>query len=78
MVMLPLFGDQADNVQRMVARGVAESLTIADVTTTTLLEALNKVIYDKSYKANMMKLSAVLLDRRLNLLTWPSSGPSLS
>lgn len=47
MVMLPLFGDQADNVQRMVARGVAESLTIADVTTAKLLEALNKVINDK-------------------------------
>ncbi|XP_076118950.1 UDP-glucuronosyltransferase-like [Alosa pseudoharengus] len=68
MVMLPLFGDQADNVQRMVARGVAESLTIADVTTTTLLEALNKVIYDKSYKANMMKLSAVHNDRPIEPL----------
>ncbi|XP_041940034.1 UDP-glucuronosyltransferase 1A1-like isoform X1 [Alosa sapidissima] len=68
MVMLPLFGDQADNVQRMVARGVAESLTIADVTTAKLLEALNKVINDKSYKANMMKLSAVHNDRPIKPL----------
>lgn len=47
MVMLPLFGDQADNVQRMTARGVAESLSIVDVTSAKLLEALNKVINDK-------------------------------
>ncbi|XP_062390058.1 UDP-glucuronosyltransferase 1-2-like isoform X3 [Sardina pilchardus] len=68
MVMLPLFGDQADNVQRMVARGVAESLTIAGVTTPELLEALNKVINDTSYKANMMKLSAVHRDRPIEPL----------
>ncbi|XP_062391019.1 UDP-glucuronosyltransferase 1-6-like isoform X1 [Sardina pilchardus] len=68
MVTIPLFGDQGDNAQRMVARGVAESLTIADVTTAKVLEALNKVIGDKSYKANMMKLSAVHKDRPIEPL----------
>lgn len=47
MVMLPLFGDQPDNVQRMVGRGVAVSLNFADVTSAKLLDALNKVIGDK-------------------------------
>lgn len=47
MVMLPLFGDQPDNVQRMVGRGVAVSLNFADVTSAKLLDALNKVIGDE-------------------------------
>ncbi|XP_062391152.1 UDP-glucuronosyltransferase 1-6-like [Sardina pilchardus] len=68
MVTIPLFIDQGDNAQRMVARGVAESLPIADVTTAKVLEALNKVIGDKSYKANMMKLSAVHKDRPIEPL----------
>lgn len=63
MVMLPLFGDQGDNAQRMVSRGVAEVLRIYDVKSEQILEALNKVINDKSYKEKMTKLSAVHKDR---------------
>ncbi|XP_072541457.1 UDP-glucuronosyltransferase-like isoform X2 [Salminus brasiliensis] len=63
MVMIPLFGDQGDNVQRMVVRGVAESLNIFDITSEKLLEALRKVINDKSYKEKMTKLSAIHKDR---------------
>uniref|UniRef100_A0A3B1K483 UDP-glucuronosyltransferase n=1 Tax=Astyanax mexicanus TaxID=7994 RepID=A0A3B1K483_ASTMX len=63
MVMIPLFGDQGDNVQRMVVRGVAESLNIFDITSEKLLGALRKVINDKSYKEKMMKLSAIHKDR---------------
>lgn len=47
MLMIPLFGDQGDNVNRMVARGVAEKLSIYDMTTESLLTALNKIIHDK-------------------------------
>lgn len=47
MLMFPLFGDQGDNVHRMVSRGVAETLTIYDMTTETLLSALNNIINDK-------------------------------
>lgn len=47
MVMLPLFGDQGDNVQRLVSRGVAESLSIYDLSTEKLLVALKKVITEK-------------------------------
>lgn len=47
MLIFPLFGDQGDNVHRLVTRGVAESLGIYDVTTEKLLAALNKIIHDK-------------------------------
>ncbi|CAJ1071328.1 LOW QUALITY PROTEIN: UDP-glucuronosyltransferase-like [Xyrichtys novacula] len=63
MLMFPLFGDQGDNVHHMVARGVAESLAIYDVTTEKLVTALNKIINIKSYKENMVKMSQVHLDR---------------
>ncbi|XP_042351838.1 UDP-glucuronosyltransferase-like [Plectropomus leopardus] len=63
MLMFPLFGDQGDNVHRMVSRGVAEKLKIYDMTTEMLLTALNKIIHDKSYKENMVQLSQIHLDR---------------
>ncbi|XP_047457473.1 UDP-glucuronosyltransferase-like [Mugil cephalus] len=63
MLMFPLFGDQGDNVLRVVSRGVAEKLSIYEVTTETLLAALNKMIHDKSYKENAVELSQIHLDR---------------
>lgn len=47
MLMFPLFGDQGDNVHRMVTRGVAERLSIYDVTTEQLVAAINKITHDK-------------------------------
>ncbi|XP_026152032.1 UDP-glucuronosyltransferase-like [Mastacembelus armatus] len=63
MLMFSLFGDQGDNVNRMVARGVAERLSIYDVTSEKILAALNKLIHDKSYKEKMTELSSIHLDR---------------
>uniref|UniRef100_A0A673G8N5 UDP-glucuronosyltransferase n=1 Tax=Sinocyclocheilus rhinocerous TaxID=307959 RepID=A0A673G8N5_9TELE len=68
MVMLPLFGDQGDNVQRLVSRGVAESLSIYDLTAEKLLVALGKVINDKSYKEKITELSAIHRDRPIEPL----------
>ncbi|XP_052004353.1 UDP-glucuronosyltransferase-like [Xyrauchen texanus] len=68
MVMVPLFGEQADNVQRLVFRGVAESLSIYDITSEKLLVALRKVINDKSYKEKMTKLSAIHRDHPIEPL----------
>ncbi|XP_038870748.1 UDP-glucuronosyltransferase-like [Salvelinus namaycush] len=68
MVMLPLFGDQSDNVHRMAVRGVGEVLNLFDITSDKLVEALNKVINDKSYKEKMLKLSAVHKDRPIEPL----------
>ncbi|XP_074551633.1 UDP-glucuronosyltransferase-like [Halichoeres trimaculatus] len=63
MLMFPLFGDQGDNVHHMVERGVAEKLSIYDVTTEKLLTALRKIIHEKSYKETVVKISQVHLDR---------------
>ncbi|KAM6985987.1 UDP-glucuronosyltransferase-like [Aplochiton taeniatus] len=68
MVMMPLFGDQGDNVHRMATRGVAKTLSIFEMTSEKLVQALNEVINDKSYKEKMMKLSAVHLDRPIEPL----------
>ena len=49
MVMMPLFGDQPDNVNYMVARGVAVAVNTFEVTTEKVLEAINKVVNDTRY-----------------------------
>lgn len=46
MVMMPLFGDQNDNADRVASRGVAVVLSIFDVTSDALVDALDKVIND--------------------------------
>ncbi|XP_070693951.1 UDP-glucuronosyltransferase-like [Pempheris klunzingeri] len=63
MLMFPLFGDQGENVNRMVTRGVAEKLSIFDVTAEKLVAALNKIIHNKSYKEKIVTLSEIHLDR---------------
>lgn len=47
MLMFPLFGDQGDNVLRMVHRGVAQQLSIHDVTSQKLVAALKTMIQDR-------------------------------
>ncbi|XP_022049346.1 UDP-glucuronosyltransferase-like [Acanthochromis polyacanthus] len=68
MLMFPLFGDQRDNVHRIVVRGVAEQLTIYDVTSEKIVAALKKLINDKSYKERMVDLSETHLDRPVHPL----------
>ncbi|KAK9966690.1 hypothetical protein ABG768_003787 [Culter alburnus] len=68
MVMIPLFGDQGDNVHRMATRGVGVILSIHDITSQTLFDALNTVINDSSYKQRMEKLSAIHNDRPMQPL----------
>ncbi|XP_077584240.1 UDP-glucuronosyltransferase-like [Stigmatopora nigra] len=68
MLMFPLFGDQSDNVHRMVVRGVAEKLSMHDVTSEKLLVALNNMSNNKRYKEKMEKLSALHLDRLIKPL----------
>ncbi|KAG8000767.1 UDP-glucuronosyltransferase [Nibea albiflora] len=68
MLMFPLFGDQGDNVHRMVSRGVAEKLDMYDVTAEKVVTALNKIIRDKSYKEKIVEMSAVHLDRQVEPL----------
>ncbi|XP_038820295.1 UDP-glucuronosyltransferase 1A1-like [Salvelinus namaycush] len=44
MVMLPLFGDQPDNAQRLASKGVGVVLDINHITVETLLQALDEVV----------------------------------
>ncbi|XP_026878143.2 UDP-glucuronosyltransferase 1-6-like isoform X2 [Electrophorus electricus] len=60
--------DLLDNVQRVVSRGVAETVNIFDLTSEKLLVALRKVINDKSYKEKMMKLSVIHRDHPIKPL----------
>uniref|UniRef100_A0A667YYY6 UDP-glucuronosyltransferase n=1 Tax=Myripristis murdjan TaxID=586833 RepID=A0A667YYY6_9TELE len=63
MVMMPLGGDQPDNAQRMASRGVGVVLDITTITVETLLQGLNDVINNSSYKESVEKLSAFHKDR---------------
>ncbi|XP_043930958.1 UDP-glucuronosyltransferase 1A1-like isoform X1 [Protopterus annectens] len=63
MIMVPLFGDQPGNVQRMERRGAGITLSFHDITSQKLLDALEAVINTTRYKDRMMELSAVHKDR---------------
>ncbi|KAK2819443.1 hypothetical protein Q7C36_021089 [Tachysurus vachellii] len=68
MVMIPLFGDQGDNVQRLVSRGVGVAVNFHDMSADVLVNALDAVINDSSYKEKIMKLSALHHDQPINPL----------
>nr|CAN88915.1 UDP-glucuronosyltransferase [Platichthys flesus] len=63
MLMFPLFAEQGDNGLRMATRGVAETIFIYEVTSDTLLAAINKILQNKSYKEKMVELSEIHHDR---------------
>ncbi|XP_063093139.1 UDP-glucuronosyltransferase 1A9 isoform X8 [Cavia porcellus] len=68
MVMMPLFGDQMDNAKRMETRGAGVTLNVLEMTSDDIADALKKVIYDKSYKDNIMRLSSLHKDRPIEPL----------
>ncbi|XP_039350115.1 UDP-glucuronosyltransferase 1-6-like isoform X5 [Mauremys reevesii] len=68
MVLMPLFGDQMDNAKRVESRGAGVTLNVLEMTSKDLSDALNAVINDKSYKENIMRLSALHLDRPIHPL----------
>ncbi|XP_036622173.1 UDP-glucuronosyltransferase 1-2-like isoform X3 [Trichosurus vulpecula] len=68
MVLMPLSGDQMDNAKRMESRGAGVTLNILEMTSDDLSKTLKKVINDKSYKENIMHLSALHKDRPISPL----------
>ncbi|XP_075896482.1 UDP-glucuronosyltransferase-like [Nelusetta ayraudi] len=68
MLMFPLFGDQKDNVNRMVSRGAAKRLAVHEFTTEELVVALKELVQDRSYKENIVKLSHINQDRPVSAL----------
>ncbi|XP_056602934.1 UDP-glucuronosyltransferase 2A2-like [Triplophysa dalaica] len=68
MVGLPLFADQPDNLNHMRSKGAAVVLDINTMTSKDLLDALNTVIYNTTYKESMMKLSRIHHDQPMKPL----------
>ncbi|XP_064341190.1 UDP-glucuronosyltransferase 2B31-like [Camelus dromedarius] len=68
MVGIPLFADQPDNIAHMTAKGAAARLDLDTMSTTDLLNALNQVINNPSYKQNAMRLSTIQHDQPIKPL----------
>ncbi|KAK7797483.1 hypothetical protein U0070_021442 [Myodes glareolus] len=68
MIGIPLFGDQHDNIAYIVAKGAAVSLDFKTLSRTDLLNALEAVIDNPSYKKNAMWLSTIHHDQPMKPL----------
>ncbi|XP_014118062.1 PREDICTED: UDP-glucuronosyltransferase 2A1 isoform X3 [Pseudopodoces humilis] len=63
MVGIPMFADQHDNIAHMVAKGAAVQVDFNTMKTQDLVDALNTVIYNSTYKENALKLSQIQHDQ---------------
>ncbi|XP_006983865.2 UDP-glucuronosyltransferase 2B1 [Peromyscus maniculatus bairdii] len=68
IVGIPLFADQPDNINHMVAKGAAVRVDLDTLSTTDLLTALRTIINDPSYKENAMRLSRIQHDQPMKPL----------
>ncbi|EFN78744.1 UDP-glucuronosyltransferase 2B18 [Harpegnathos saltator] len=73
VIGMPFFMDQRPNVEILVAKGAGVHLDFETLSTQTILDAFNKVLYNESYLKNMKQLSREFRDRPLpplDLATW--------
>ncbi|XP_009491829.2 UDP-glucuronosyltransferase 2A2-like isoform X1 [Pelecanus crispus] len=63
MVGIPMFGDQHDNIVHMTAKGAAVALDFNTLKTQDLVDALNTVINNSTYKENALRLSKIHHDQ---------------
>ncbi|NXU94566.1 UD2A2 glucuronosyltransferase, partial [Xiphorhynchus elegans] len=63
MVGIPMFADQHDNLAHMTAKGAAVRVDFNTLTTQDLVDAVNTVIYNSTYKENALKLSKIQHDQ---------------
>ncbi|XP_059131136.1 UDP-glucuronosyltransferase 2B1-like isoform X2 [Peromyscus eremicus] len=68
IVGVPLFADQPDNINHMVAKGAAVRVDFNTLSTTDLLTALRTIINDPSYKKNAIRLSRIQHDQPMKPL----------
>ncbi|KAK1174543.1 UDP-glucuronosyltransferase 2A1-like isoform X4 [Acipenser oxyrinchus oxyrinchus] len=68
MIGIPLFGDQPDNMVHMEVKGAAVVLNVNQMKTQDLVDALNNVIQNKTYKENAMRLSRIHHDQPMKPL----------
>ncbi|KAG9480648.1 hypothetical protein GDO78_012226 [Eleutherodactylus coqui] len=63
MVGIPLFADQPDNIIHMKTKGMAVMLDINKMQSQDLVDAVNTVINDPSYKDNALRISQIHHDQ---------------
>ncbi|KAK6323122.1 hypothetical protein J4Q44_G00054610 [Coregonus suidteri] len=68
MVGIPLFADQPDNISHMKNKGAAVMVDFNKMTSKDLVDGLNSVINDPSYKESMMRLSRIHHDQPMKPL----------
>ncbi|KAM4617056.1 UDP-glucuronosyltransferase 2A2-like [Polymixia lowei] len=66
MVGIPMFADQPDNMVHMKAKGAALIMDFNFMKSQDLVDALNAVINEPSYKQNVMRLSSIHHDRPIS------------
>ncbi|XP_024248829.1 UDP-glucuronosyltransferase 2A1 [Oncorhynchus tshawytscha] len=66
MVGIPMFADQPDNMVHMKAKGAAVIMNFNTMKTQDLVDGLNTVINEPSYKENALRLSRIHHDRPIS------------
>lgn len=68
MLIMPVYGDQPNNADKCVSRGIAERINIYDFTSDELRTKLDTLLNNSSYKANIIKLAEIMRDQPLSAL----------
>ncbi|XP_072042635.1 UDP-glucuronosyltransferase 2B10-like [Amphiura filiformis] len=63
VICLPVFYDQPDIAQRIASKGAGLRLDINTVTSEILVEAIQRVLDDHSFRSNMRTLSTIFKDK---------------
>ena len=66
MLGLPVFGEQADNANRVVKRNMGLRMNLNSLTVEELLENISEVLHNPVYRDNTRRLSKILKDRFMN------------
>ncbi|XP_059053016.1 UDP-glucosyltransferase 2-like [Achroia grisella] len=62
LIGVPLIWDQWANAERYIIHGIGVKLDIKDITEQQIVNAVNTVVTDNSYRTNMIKLRTLLMD----------------
>ncbi|XP_053197138.1 UDP-glucuronosyltransferase 1-2-like [Scomber japonicus] len=68
IIGIPLLFDQFENILRLEARGAANMVDATKLTRQNFLEAIQEVLHNPSYRANMKRLSALHRDKPMHPL----------
>jgi len=68
IVGIPIAFDQADNLSRLRAKGVAQVIDVSELDRKTFLKAVQEVLQEPSYRENMQRLSVLHRDRPMKPL----------